>query len=78
MLPPGGAGSPYRAFPPLGITMLLGLMVVGLLGVPVAFASTLVTPPTRDRSVLVTDSMTLPEDRWSSSGAALVDGDVFL
>ena len=30
---------------------------------------------TCDRSVQVTGSLTLPEDRWSASGVALVDGD---
>ena len=33
---------------------------------------------TCDRSVQVTGSLTLPDDRWSASGVALVDGDVFL
>ena len=44
--PLDGAGPPYRAFPPIGVTMLIGLMIVTLLGLPAVLASTLVTPPT--------------------------------
>ena len=45
MPPPDGAGSAPRAFPSLGLTMMVGLVVLGSLGLPAALASTLVTPP---------------------------------
>ena len=45
MPPPDGAGSAPRAFPSVGLTLVLGLMLLGTLGIPAALASTLVTPP---------------------------------
>ena len=44
MLPPEGVGSVSRAFPSVGLTLVLGLAVLGILGIPAALASTLVTP----------------------------------
>ena len=44
MPPPDGAGSAPRAFPSLGLTLVMGLAVLGSIGLPAALASTLVTP----------------------------------
>ena len=48
MLPPGGAGVPPRAFPSVGLTIVVGLAILGGLWIPSALASTVVTssPPT--------------------------------
>ena len=45
MPPADGASSAFRAFSSLGLTMVVGLIVLGGLGLPAALASTLVTPP---------------------------------
>ena len=44
MPPPEGAGLTPRAFPSLGLTLVVGLAVLGGLWIPAALASTVVTP----------------------------------